>query len=83
MNNKILHLAEKALEINRTFPEGVHAKQGMQPTGFLPPNKRVEIIAILEEIAKLSKTIIDFDQKVNFIHVNENCPMLPPDHKLI
>ena len=48
-------LAAKALEVNRTFAEGVHAKEAAKPAGFLPPHKRAKIVEILEEIETLSK----------------------------
>jgi hypothetical protein len=51
---QINKLAEEALALNRTFAEGTHAKQALPPTGFLPPNKRIRIVEILEEIAKLT-----------------------------
>lgn len=51
---EINKLTEEALDINRTFAEGVHTRQAMDPTGFLPPNKRVKIVEILEKISKLS-----------------------------
>ena len=55
MNEVIFKLAEEALTINRTFAEGIHAKQAMKPEGFMPPDKRVKIIKILEEICKLAQ----------------------------
>lgn len=55
MKDEAIHdLAEEALAINRTFSEGVWAKQALKPQGFLPPDKRNKIIDILEKIAKLS-----------------------------
>lgn len=56
MKDEVIHdLAEEALAINRTFSEGVWAKQARKPEGFLSPDKRIKIIKILEEIAELAK----------------------------
>lgn len=55
MTNKIHALAEKALEINRAFAEGIHTKQSAKPAGFMSPDKRIKIINILEEISKLTE----------------------------
>ena len=55
--SEIHELAERALEINRTFEDGVWPKQAMKPEGWMPPGKRQKIIEILEEIANRSKVI--------------------------
>jgi len=54
---EIHELAERALEINRTFADGIWPKQAIKPEGWMPPGKRKQIIEILEEIVNRSKVI--------------------------
>jgi len=50
---EIKELAEKSLEINRTFGGEVWPKQAMQPSGFMPPDKGAKIINNLNKIVAL------------------------------